>query len=427
MILNCDVGGPSPSSQITIFATSVTFTLRSLISAPLYNIFGHRVIIPSALAYVLYVDAFLSTSYAFTIAAVAILGIGAGFLWTAQAGIMMSYPAEQDKGKTGATIGAVIPVVNEWNSKDSAVKQSTYIAFIVIMTFGALLTLALLRSNKVVRADGSRVSFHKISNWKRETIEVLKLFKDPRMLILIPLFAGSNWFYTYQFNGIKSPGFTSIRARDLNNFLYWLFQIIGAGLFGVFLDPTKIGSRKARAIYGNILNLVIITALWIAAIFIQKGYTRESVLAPDYVKLDITDPKYPGIVVVYALFGVIDAMYQDYIYWLLGTMTNDVERAARYGGFYKTIQNACNAVANQLEAKKVSYMAQLIIVFTINVVGLLLALIVAKGIPDVTIENLEDGHAVGTLVGGQLEDIGDGNGSVHLSERLSDKVDKSEV
>lgn len=64
-----------------------------------YNIFGHRVLIPGALTYVLYVGSFLSRSDAFTIVAGAILGIGAGFLWTAQAGIMMSYPAEKDKGK----------------------------------------------------------------------------------------------------------------------------------------------------------------------------------------------------------------------------------------------------------------------------------------------------------------------------------------
>ncbi|GAA5800561.1 hypothetical protein HPULCUR_005997 [Helicostylum pulchrum] len=435
-------GGQSSTEAATnaATATAVTFTIFSLVGAPIYNIFGHRVIIPGALAYVLYVGSFLSKSSAFTIAAGAILGIGAGFLWTAQGGIMMSYPSENDKGKAfsifwmifnlGATIGATVPLANEWNSKGTAIKQSTYIAFMVIMSIGALLTMGLLPSNKVVRADGSKVSFHKISNWKRESLEVLKLFKDPRMLILIPLFAGSNWFYTYQWNGINAPGFMTLRARSLNNLLYWLFQIIGAGLFGVFLDSTKIGTRKVRAIYGNLLTLVIITALWVAAIFIQKGYTRDSILEPDYVQLDVTDPKYPGIVVVYALFGLIDAMYQGYIYWLLGTMTNDVERATRYGGFYKTIQNGCNAVASQLEAKKVAYMTQLIIVFAINTVGLLLAFIVAKDVPDVTIEtieNLEDGHAVGTLVGGQLENVGDENGSVHLSERLSGKVEKSEV
>ena len=64
-----------------------------------YNIFGQRILIAGALTYLLYVGSFLSKSNDFTIAAGAILGIGAGFLWTAQAGIMMSYPAEKDKCK----------------------------------------------------------------------------------------------------------------------------------------------------------------------------------------------------------------------------------------------------------------------------------------------------------------------------------------
>ncbi|GAA5813326.1 hypothetical protein MFLAVUS_006803 [Mucor flavus] len=426
-------GGGKSSTDAAVNSTtalSVTFTLCSLIGAPLYNIFGHRIMIPAALTYVLYVGAFLSTSDPFTIAAGAILGIGAGFLWTAQGGIMMSYPSENDKGKAfsvfwmifnlGATIGATVPLANEWNSKASSVKQSTYIIFMVIMTLGAFMALAVLPANKVIRADGSKVSFHKISNWKREAIEVLKLFKDPRMLILIPLFAGSNWFYTYQFNVMNTPGFMTIRARALNNFLYWLFQIIGAGIFGIFLDSTKIGSRKARAIYGNALTLVIMTALWIATIFIQKTYTRESIAVPGYVQLDIDNPQYPGIVVVYTLFGLADAIYQGYIYWLLGTMTNDVERAARYGGFYKTIQNAAKAISDQLEATKTPYMTQLIVVFALNTVGVLLAFIVSKGVPNVTvetIENLEDGHVVGTLVGGQLEDVDNGNASVRSGEK----------
>lgn len=301
----------------------------------------------------------------------------------------------------------------------------------IIMIFGALLTLALLPANKVIRTDGSRVSLHKISNWKRESVEVLRLFMDYRMLILIPLFAGSNWFYTYQFNVLNGPNFMSIRARALNNFLYWLFQIIGAGLFGLFLDSSRLGSRRARAIYGDLITLVIITALWIATIFIQMNYTRQSILEPGYVKLDVLDPRYPGIVVVYSLFGIVDAMYQGYIYWLMGTMTNDVERAARYGGFYKTIQNACKAIADQLEATEVAYMTQLIIIFTINTVGLLLALFVAKGVPNVTfetIENLENGLTVGTLVGGRLRDINSKNNlTVHTDESLSNELEKSHV
>lgn len=97
------MGGGGKSSTEAVnnanTALSVTFTICSLLGAPVYNIFGHRVIIPAALCYVLYVGSFLANSDAFTIAAGAVLGIGAGFLWTAQAGVMMSYPNESEKGK----------------------------------------------------------------------------------------------------------------------------------------------------------------------------------------------------------------------------------------------------------------------------------------------------------------------------------------
>ncbi|KAI9256964.1 major facilitator superfamily domain-containing protein [Sporodiniella umbellata] len=403
-------------------ALSITFALCSLLGAPVYNIFGHRILIPGALTYVLYVGSFLSGSDAFTVVAGAILGIGAGFLWTAQAGIMMSYPSEQNKGKAfsmfwmifnlGATLGAAIPLGNEWNSgSKEAVKTSTYIAFMVIMAVGSFITLALLPPSKVVRTDGANVSLHKFSNWKREAFEVIKLFMDWRMLILIPLFAGSNWFYTYQFNIYNGPYFLSIRARALNNILYWIFQIVGAGFFGWFLDLERLGTRKTRAFLACSLTLLVILALWIGAFVIQSRFTRESVMSSDYKAIDVFDKEYPGLVVEYALFGLIDAIYQGFAYWLMGTMTNDTERAARYGGFYKAIQNAGAAVANQLEANSIPYMSQLTAVFVFNVVGLLLSYVVCWTVPDVTIEkvdNLKDGHAEATLVAGKIDQIDEG-------------------
>jgi hypothetical protein len=221
-----------------------------------------------------------------------------------------------------------------------------------------------------------------------------------------------------------------VRARALNNLLYWLFQIIGAGFFGWFLDSSKVGSRKQRAMYSNAITLVIIAGLWIGAVVIQKGFTRQSIgEGSDWVPIDVYDSRYPGLVVEYALFGLIDAIYQGFIYWLLGTMTNDTERAARYGGFYKTIQNAANAVANQLEAQHVAYMTQLIVVFVINVVGLILSFVVSWTVPNVTVEtidNLADGHAVGTMVGGQvetLENVNEHKEGGSINERLSEKAE----
>ncbi|KAI9028077.1 major facilitator superfamily domain-containing protein [Phycomyces nitens] len=417
--LNGMGGGGKSSTDVANDANTalaVTFTVCSLIGAPVYNMFGIRVIIPAALTYVLYVGSYIPFNDAFVIAAGAILGIGAGFLWTAQAGIMMSYPSEAEKGKSfsifwmifnlGATLGAAIPLANDWNNSASSVKTSTYIAFMVIMAVGAFTALLLLPAHKVIRNDGSPVSLHKFSNWRREALEVFRLFLNWRMLILIPLFAGSNWFYTYQFQVYNGGGFFKLRARGLNNLLYWLFQIIGAGVFGLLLDSTRIGGRRARAFIGNTFVLVFIIAIWVGGIFVQKKFTRESVKAEGFEPMDVFDDGYGPICFLYALFGFADAIYQGFIYWLLGTMTNDVERAARYGGFYKTIQNAANAIASQVDAIHTPYMTELIIIFALNVGGIALAYFVCWTVPEVTVEhvdNLLDVAVPVTLVGGRPE------------------------
>jgi hypothetical protein len=282
----------------------------------------------------------------------------------------------------------------------------------VIMGFGAFLSLALLPAHKVIRANGSPVSLHKFSNWKREAIEIFRLFKDWRMLILIPLFAGSNWFYTYQFQVYNGGGFFNLRARSLNNLIYWLCQIIGAGVFGVILDWNRLGTRKTRAFIGNTIVLVILVGSWIGGIFVQKKFTYESVAEPGYKQTDIYDPGYAGYIILYAVFGLVDSIYQGFIYWLLGTMTNDTERAARYGGFYKTIQNAANAIAAQVDAIHTPFMTQLYINLAIEGLGLILAYVVCKTVTDVTVEhvdNLIDGHSPEVLVGGKVESIEDAN------------------
>ncbi|KAI7904919.1 major facilitator superfamily domain-containing protein [Cokeromyces recurvatus] len=403
-------------------ALAVTFTICSLIGAPVYNIFGHRILLPAGLAYVLYVGSYLTPNAAFTIATGAILGIGAGFLWTAQAGIMMSYPDEKDKGKAfsifwmvfnlGATVGAAIPLGNNWNNSENTVKIGTYIGFMCIMGFGALLSLVLLPASKVIRPNGSPVSLHKFSNWRREAIEVFKLFKDWKMICLIPLFAGSNWFYTYQFQVYNGGGYFDLRARSINNLIYWLCQILGAGILGWLLDWSRLGNRRLRAILGNTFILLVLVASWIGAIFVQKNFTYDSVKVPGYVQTTVYSEGYAGYCILFAVFGLVDAFYQGFIYWLLGTMTNDTERAARYGGFYKTIQNAAAAIAAQVDAIHVPFMTQIYINLAIEGCGLILAYLVCIKVPNVTVEqvdNLIDGSAPELLVGGQVESLEDGN------------------
>ncbi|KAF9900824.1 hypothetical protein BX616_002488, partial [Lobosporangium transversale] len=154
-----DVGNTS------VVALNAMFAVSSLFAGALFNIFGHRLLlIVGGLTYVLYVGSYLAyahiSSIAFIVVSSCLLGIGAGWLWTAQGAVMMGYPEEGEKGKyfsifwaifnCGSVLGNAIPLGISWNGKATSASDSAYIAYMVVMTFGAFLTLLLLPPSKVV-------------------------------------------------------------------------------------------------------------------------------------------------------------------------------------------------------------------------------------------------------------------------------------
>ncbi|KAF9156246.1 hypothetical protein BGX20_004292, partial [Mortierella sp. AD010] len=175
---------------------------------------------------------------------------------------------------------------------------------------------------------------------------------DWRMLALFPMSFASNWFYTYQFT-YNSLNFT-VRTRSLNSAIYWLAQIFASVLFGAFLDRNK-WSRTTRARYGILLLTAVLIAVWIGGLINQttfgpRGYITDAsgtaIKDPaDYHKIDANSKEYVGPFFLYFFFGVSDAMYQGYAYWLLGALTNDPTVAGRYAGFYKFAQNIGSCIA----------------------------------------------------------------------------------
>ncbi|KAJ3282089.1 hypothetical protein HK104_011109 [Borealophlyctis nickersoniae] len=388
-------------------ALAVTFAVFSLVAGGVFNIIGHRLtLLLGGLTYVLYVGSYLTDNSFFVIFAGAILGVGAGFLWAAQGAIMMSYPAEHNKGKfigvfwaifnCGGTLGSLLPLVIEWNNGKSSVSTGTYIGFMVLMTAGALLSLALLSPSKVTHSDGTPVSIQKYSSWTAEAKHIAKLFLDLRMVLLIPLFLGSNWFYTYQFQDVNASGLFTTRARAFNGTFYWAAQILGAIAFGAFLDNTR-WSRPRRAVLGAIVLFVVLMAVWSGGVAFQSTYDRES---GDKKKehpeeqLDVLHgSSYVGPFFLYFAYGLTDAMYQTFSYWLMGALTNDTQQAARFAGFYKAIQNVGGAISGQLDANKVSYMAQLIINWVLTGVAMACAIPVIKMVKDTSADAEAKGAA----------------------------------
>ncbi|KZV91704.1 MFS general substrate transporter [Exidia glandulosa HHB12029] len=352
-------------------ALNSTFAVMAFFGGSFVNKFGPRLSLTlGTIGYTLYVGSLLSYNIngdgKFNIGAGAILGVCAGILWTAQGVLMLAYSTEATKGRyiavfwaifnLGAVIGAAIPLgQNIHQTIDRAVPNTTYIAFIVLTAVGSGITLLLARPTTVRRTDGTLAVVPVSQSWQTEILNVLRtLVTDPAVLLLFPFFAASNLFYTWQFNAYNLALFNP-RTRYLNNMLYWLAQIVGAGLMGLFLDSTGL-ARKKRAIGGWFILFAIIMAVWGGNYAVQKNYTRATIDAKTYVKEDFTQKAFGGHVVLYILNGITDACWQTYAYWVIGAMSNNARKIAVLVGMYKGIQSGTAAVGWHFDGVKAPYM-----------------------------------------------------------------------
>ncbi|KAK8220866.1 major facilitator superfamily domain-containing protein [Phyllosticta capitalensis] len=348
-----------------------TFAVVGFMAGTIANTLGIKFALGfGGLGYSVYVASFLSFShtsnYGFTIFAGAFLGVCAGLLWCAQGAIMMSYPAEESKGRyiswfwmifnLGAVIGSLIPLgQNIHTTTDSTVSDGTYIGFLILTLLGAALAFALVDAKSVVREDGSRVILMKNPSFKTEIFGLYETFlSDPYIIALFPMFFASNWFYTYQFNDVNSAYFNT-RTRALNNTLYYLMQIFGAFIFGYALDIKSIRRTvRAKAVWGVLF--VITMVLWGGGYEFQKGYTRAEKDAGTLTPKDWSESGYIGPMFLYMFYGFYDAAWQTTVYWLMGAMTNNGRKLANFAGFYKGIQSAGAAVIWSLDLDGKPYM-----------------------------------------------------------------------
>ncbi|KAI9026071.1 major facilitator superfamily domain-containing protein [Hyaloraphidium curvatum] len=311
----------------------------------------------------------------------ALLGAGAGLFWTAQGAMMLAYAPEDLKGtyiaifwvifNLGGFLGGLLVFGINYDDVEPDASPATYFTFAGIMAAGSLAAFFLVVDpRRVVREDGEPVAFKPSGNPFAQLKEIALLFLDRRMLLLTPLFAASNFFYSYQFNAVNGALFT-VRARGLNSALYWASQMLGSWVLGqLFLDRKSMGRRK-RAVWGGIILAAFFTVAWALGCYLQFGW-RGGYSSPADVgqPIDITDSAaYAFPIVVFLLYGIGDAMLQVYAYYIMGALTDDLSKSAAYAGYYKGIQSAFAAVAWQLD-NVASWRAQFIVnwvLFTLSV------------------------------------------------------------
>ncbi|KAF9601612.1 hypothetical protein IFM89_020906 [Coptis chinensis] len=209
--------------------------------------------------------------------------------------------------------------------------------------FRAVLSLAILPPSRVIRDDGTKCSNIKYSNVHTEAVAILKLFLNWKMLLIVPAAWSSNFMYTYQFNHVNK-GLFNLRTRGLNNVFYWGAQMLGSVLIGYILD-FSFASRRMRGFIGIGVVSVVGTAIWGGGLANQLAYPHD--LKVNTIDFIDSGSGFAGPFVLFFSYGLLDAMFQSLVYWVIGALADDSETLSRYAGFYKGVQSAGAAAAWQ--------------------------------------------------------------------------------
>ncbi|TGO55009.1 hypothetical protein BOTNAR_0254g00020 [Botryotinia narcissicola] len=379
--------GPANESNIALYAS---FAVVGFFAGFIVNITGLKAsLFVGGISYVVYAGSFLAYKHienrGFLIFGGAFLGVCAGPFWASQGAMLISYPSDDQKGRSTswfwaiynscAAIGSLVTLCQELQtSAGNVASDNTYITIIALMFAGAILSLCLCQPKNVKRKDGSRVHVTVTveTDRRNEVMHFCKLVrKDYFIVLLFPMFLTSNCCYPYQFNTFNLKTF-NIRTRALNNFLYLLSEILGALVVGHTLDNDRL-SRSVRA-KGLVTGLVLLTfGIWTGGYMWQKGYYYQTDIVADGQKMDFDDVNYLGPMFLYIAYGIFNAIWQNCVYWILGKFTSDTRTASIYIGFYKGIQSAGGAISYRINNSNISAMNEFLICWVLLAVSLVIA------------------------------------------------------
>ncbi|RLN58690.1 hypothetical protein BBJ28_00008282 [Nothophytophthora sp. Chile5] len=366
-----------------------------------------------------WVSAFLSPM-AFYYVACAAVGISAGFLWTAQGRMIMSYATHENQGRylstfwiifnLGAACGGALGFVLNFHNVGSSIgsleplNRSTsamYVVFLGFMSLGVLLAaFGIVDSSQVVRENGTRVDDSRVSSGSE--VGSIRWHELPRvvasnaqwrvLLWLLPLFAYSNWFYTY--HSFFNVAVFNARTSGLASSCYWLAQMAAAFVVGRLLDR-QVERRMQEQAASNgskpkdSASVVTEIALWslggfalLANVMWAIGwYFQACRLHLQYehpLGLDVATDLHTFLppFLLYLFYGWNDALCQVWIYWYMGALAErDSSACGCFAGVYKGVQAASAALAWQIGAVKTDPLTQLVVNWALCNVAMLMAVI----------------------------------------------------
>lgn len=247
----------------------------------------------------------------------------------------MAYSEEAERGSFitmagnlqagGAAVGSLIPLLINRNRIDVAgVPTVVYIIILAMMGVACGISFLLKPPSKIVRDDGTQLFTIKSRGWLEELKSNLEIFKDWKLMIMIPAFLPSECFLVY--SGSVNAYHNNLRTRCLLSFMAVVLQIpCGLGLMKI-LD-NKNWTRRKRAFIGLATVTVPLMGAWIWEIIRVRNYNRHD---PPTKPLDWTEPRFAPIFILFVLTWISSVLFQYIILYFLSAMTNSPSKAAIY-------------------------------------------------------------------------------------------------
>eukprot|EP00435_Cladocopium_sp_Y103_P009898 s3109_g2.t1 len=328
-----------------------------------------------------------------------VLGVGAGFFWAAQGSLMMAYATPKSRGRLISIFWVIFNLGGAWEPDPwwpcdrsgcsdlfrpyEAVRlelvsagvmggllqfalnfhtEGANVRFVAVMVLGACMApMVLAEPSSVVREDGSPVLFQQAESASEEFRSAIMALKDPFILRNLLFYLASNWFYTYNFNGFNGHQF-NIRTRGLNSAAFWAAQMWASARFGQVLDadaPPRQRARQGMLLVALGLLLSLGMALQDSRQLQCHGHLGWDKGNSCQLDLWHDAPYCFRPMAIFILLGAADAIYQNYVYWLMSMAAgSDVRKTAMYSAVYKGVQSLGAGMAWIIDLSEASYFLQ---------------------------------------------------------------------
>ncbi|KAJ1914175.1 hypothetical protein IWQ60_008908 [Tieghemiomyces parasiticus] len=372
------------------FLAGIASLVVGLFAGAIHNYLGPRLsLLVGCLSYAFFAFSYLI--YMWTGAGFVIIIAGVFFgmtitlFWTAQGSLMLSYPTEEHRGKYLTTffvsfsasgiVGGALTLALNFNNAAPTLGDTTYWVSTIMALVGAGLVLILKPNSGLIRDDGSSVPDDKFDGFLSEVRGIAETCTNKYMLLMAPMFVFLGTYFTYIANGYNFSLFR-MRTKGLNIIFFSVAGMMGSLAFGAFMKRIKLDTRKKGLLVAAIYT-TLICASWISASFVQGPVTRESELNI----YDFTDAYYWKIVIIYITWGFLDASLNAFSFWIMGYVTSDPKKLARYTAFTRCLQGVGGVISWGIDSNKVPFIIELWITFGFLLIAMASAFISILAIP----------------------------------------------